>query len=67
MPYMCLWQGSACCNDTASEHAMMDRLIRDDLVHWAENYNVDGFRYCPPSCQCFQCISGGWTILILFC
>ena len=38
-------EASTCCNNTASEHYMMDRLIVDDLVHWARTYKVDGFRF----------------------
>jgi pullulanase len=36
---------STCCKNTASEHRMMERLIRDDLVHWARNMKIDGFRF----------------------
>ncbi|KAK4431017.1 Pullulanase 1, chloroplastic [Sesamum alatum] len=36
---------STCINNTASEHSMVERLIIDDLVHWAVNYKVDGFRF----------------------
>lgn len=36
---------STCCNNTASEHAMCERLIVDDITHWARNYKVDGFRF----------------------
>ncbi|MEZ4647677.1 MAG: pullulanase-type alpha-1,6-glucosidase [Candidatus Eisenbacteria bacterium] len=36
---------STCCANTASEHAMMERFIGDDLVHWAKDYRVDGFRF----------------------
>jgi len=38
-------EASTCCNNTASEHYMMSRLIIDDLVHWAKDYKVDGFRF----------------------
>lgn len=38
-------EASTCCNNTASEHYMMSRLIVDDLVHWARTYKVDGFRF----------------------
>lgn len=27
-------------NNTASEHAMCERLIVDDLVHWAKDYKA---------------------------
>ncbi len=36
---------STCCQNTASEHAMMERFMIDDLVHWAVDYKVDGFRF----------------------
>ncbi|KAH6784145.1 limit dextrinase [Perilla frutescens var. hirtella] len=36
---------STCTNNTASEHYMVERLIVDDLLHWATNYKVDGFRF----------------------
>ncbi|GAV67655.1 Alpha-amylase domain-containing protein/CBM_48 domain-containing protein/DUF3372 domain-containing protein, partial [Cephalotus follicularis] len=36
---------STCVNNTASEHYMVERLILDDLLCWAINYKVDGFRF----------------------
>jgi pullulanase-type alpha-1,6-glucosidase len=36
---------STCCQNTASEHRMMERLMVDDLEHWATDYRVDGFRF----------------------
>ncbi|XP_010658333.1 pullulanase 1, chloroplastic isoform X2 [Vitis vinifera] len=36
---------SACVNNTASEHFMVERLILDDLLCWAVDYKVDGFRF----------------------
>ena len=36
---------STCCQNTASEHAMMERFIRDDLLHWARDFKIDGFRF----------------------
>ncbi|KQJ81407.1 pullulanase 1, chloroplastic [Brachypodium distachyon] len=38
-------ENSAAMNNTASEHFMVDRLIVDDLLNWAVNYKVDGFRF----------------------
>lgn len=38
-------ENSTCMNNTASEHYMVDRLIVDDLRHWAVDYKVDGFRF----------------------
>jgi len=36
---------SSCCANTATEHAMMGRLMTDTLVRWARDYKVDGFRF----------------------
>ncbi len=36
---------STCCPNTATEHAMMERLILDAVVTWARSYRVDGFRF----------------------
>jgi len=36
---------STCCANTASEHAMMRKLMIDSLVIWAREYKVDGFRF----------------------
>lgn len=36
---------STCCENTASEHAMMEQLILDSVRFWAVNYKVDGFRF----------------------
>ena len=36
---------SSCCANTATEHAMMERLMIDSLVVWARDYKVDGFRF----------------------
>lgn len=36
---------SGCGNDTASDHKMMKKLITDSLVHWVQDYGVDGFRF----------------------
>ncbi|XP_030930218.1 pullulanase 1, chloroplastic isoform X2 [Quercus lobata] len=40
-----LIENSTCVNNTASEHVMVERLILDDLLHWAVHYKVDGFRF----------------------
>lgn len=37
--------GSGCGNETASERAMVRRMIVDSVVHWAREYHVDGFRF----------------------
>ncbi|XP_002965238.2 pullulanase 1, chloroplastic isoform X2 [Selaginella moellendorffii] len=38
-------ENSTCMNNTASEFYMVDRLIVDDLLMWATQYKVDGFRF----------------------
>jgi pullulanase len=37
--------GESCCSDTATEHAMMEKLMVDSVVQWAREYKVDGFRF----------------------
>ncbi len=36
---------STCCENTATEHAMMGKLMTDSLVAWARDYKIDGFRF----------------------
>ena len=36
---------STCCQNTASEHNMMRKLMIDSAVMWATAYKVDGFRF----------------------
>ena len=36
---------STCCSNTATEHAMMRRLMIDTLVLQARQYKIDGFRF----------------------
>ena len=36
---------SSCCADTAAEYAMMEKLMIDTLIRFAEDYKVDGFRF----------------------
>ncbi|MGW0532899.1 pullulanase-type alpha-1,6-glucosidase [Streptomyces sp. NPDC003032] len=36
---------STCCAGTATENAMMGKLVVDSLVTWARQYKVDGFRF----------------------
>ncbi len=36
---------STCCANTASEHAMFEKLMVDSVVTWAKYYKVDGFRF----------------------
>lgn len=37
--------GSACGNETASDRFMVRKMMIDSLVHWAQEYHVDGFRF----------------------
>jgi pullulanase-type alpha-1,6-glucosidase len=36
---------STCCANTATEHAMMGKLMIDSVVTWARQYKLDGFRF----------------------
>ena len=36
---------STCCENTATEHDMMRKLMVDSVVTWAREYKVDGFRF----------------------
>ncbi len=36
---------STCCQNTATEHAMMEKLMMDSVLTWATQYKVDGFRF----------------------
>jgi pullulanase-type alpha-1,6-glucosidase len=36
---------STCCPNTASEHAMVEKLMVDSLTTWAVQYKIDGFRF----------------------
>ena len=36
---------STCCQNTATEHNMMRKLMIDSLETWAKAYKVDGFRF----------------------
>jgi pullulanase len=36
---------SSCCQNTASEFNMMEKLLIDSVVTWATKYKVDGFRF----------------------
>jgi len=36
---------STCCQNLATEHAMMGKLMVDSVVTWARDYKVDGFRF----------------------
>ena len=36
---------STCCDNTATEHRMMAKLMIDTTVRWARDYRVDSFRF----------------------
>ena len=36
---------STCCENTATEHNMMRKLMIDSVLTWAKEYKVDGFRF----------------------
>lgn len=36
---------STCCNDTALEHRMMNKVMVDSLKVWTQHYSFDGFRF----------------------
>ena len=38
-------ENSTCCANTATEHAMMGKLLIDSVLTWAADYKVDGFRF----------------------
>jgi pullulanase len=36
---------STCCDNTATENLMMNKLMRDSTVLWAKHYKIDSFRF----------------------
>jgi len=38
-------RNETCCQDTETEHRMMDKLMTDSLVLWASEYKFDAFRF----------------------
>ncbi len=36
---------STCCANSATEHAMMAKLMIDSAVHWVHHYRIDAFRF----------------------
>lgn len=37
--------GSACGNETASERVMMRKYMIESVLHWVNEYHIDGFRF----------------------
>lgn len=44
-PSTAVVENSTCCSNTATEHAMMAKLMKDTLVVWTEQYKIDSFRF----------------------
>ena len=40
-----LTNGSGCGNEIATERPMVRKFIVDSIMHWVNNYNIDGFRF----------------------
>ena len=38
-------RNETCCQDTETEHRMMDKLMSDSLVMWSQQYRFDAFRF----------------------
>ena len=38
-------RNETCCQDTETEHQMMDKLMTDSLVMWSQEYKFDAFRF----------------------
>ncbi|EOC1775195.1 pullulanase-type alpha-1,6-glucosidase [Vibrio fluvialis] len=38
-------ENSTCCDNTASEHRMFEKLVADSVSMWAKEYKIDGFRF----------------------
>jgi pullulanase-type alpha-1,6-glucosidase len=36
---------STCCDNTATERVMMEKLMIDSLIVWTRDYKIDGFRF----------------------
>jgi pullulanase len=36
---------STCCDNTATEHLMMGKLMKDSVVLWAKHYKISSFRF----------------------
>ncbi|WP_088284726.1 alpha-1,6-glucosidase domain-containing protein [Ideonella sp. A 288] len=36
---------SSCCDNTATEHRMMGKLMLDSVLAWARHYRIDSFRF----------------------
>lgn len=43
--------GSGCGNEVATNHTMVAKYVIDSLVHWMEDYHINGFRFDLMGCQ----------------
>lgn len=50
--YVQLINYSGCGNTVNANHPIVKQLIIDSLVHFVEEYHVDGFRFDLASCLC---------------
>jgi hypothetical protein len=63
--YIQLINFSGCGNTVNANHPVVKELIIKSLVHWVEEYHVDGFRFDLASCLCRGLTGeeGGLTVL----
>ncbi|NVD07914.1 pullulanase-type alpha-1,6-glucosidase [Vibrio sp. JPW-9-11-11] len=38
-------ENSTCCDNSASENRMFEKLVADSVMMWAQDYKIDGFRF----------------------
>lgn len=43
--------GSGCGNEVATNHKMVAKYVIDSLVHWMEDYHINGFRFDLMGCH----------------
>lgn len=43
--------GSGCGNEVATNHKMVAKYVIDSLVHWMDDYHINGFRFDLMGCQ----------------
>ena len=52
---------SGCGNDTATEHEMMARIVRDSTEYWVREYKVDGFRFDLMGLMEANCVENAYS------
>lgn len=55
---------SGCGNDTATEHAMMARLVKDSTEYWVREYKIDGFRFDLMGLMEAQSVENAYTACV---